>query len=193
MPQVYWRDIGTSVTTAMQHTWRENRIYGRPIHPIGQTYQSPPTSDILRFRRLAIAYRAPGYSWWEWSPTSSKVWRTLGRDLPTGKPAPDPGWPVLSKGAKGDSVYRAQQLLASANSRKLTANGIFGSATARAVKDFQTAHGLNPDGTIGAATWTLLGKVTVAAAERRAVVVAAQGVPLSATLPARRNELKRRP
>ena len=192
MPQVYWRDIGTSVTTAMKHTWRENRIYGRPIHPIGQTYQSPPVSEILSFRRLAIAYRAPGYSWWEWTPTSSKIWRTLGRDLPTGSTAPDPGWPVLSRGAKGDSVYRVQQLLASANSLRLTANGVFGSATTRAVKEFQAAHDLTVDGTIGAATWRLLGKVTVAAAAQRSLAAAAQNVPRSATLPARRNELKTR-
>ncbi|MSX01770.1 MAG: hypothetical protein F2813_01255 [Actinobacteria bacterium] len=194
MPQVYWRDIGTTVTKAMAHTWRENRIYGRPIHPIGQTYQAPPTRDIYTFRRLASAYRAPGYSWWEWSPTSSKVWNALGKEMPTAEKASDPGWPTLRRGSKGDSVIRAQQLLASVTASGLKANGIFGTATVNAVKAFQKDHKLDADGVLGAGTWRLLGKVTVAAARSSRALIAAstEQIPRSATLPARRNELASR-
>jgi hypothetical protein len=197
MPQVYWRDIGDSVATTMKHTWRENRIYGRPIHPIGQTYQSPSTNEILSFRRLAAGYKAPGYSWWEWSTTSSKIWKALGQRLPTMSAPADPGWPLLKRGAKGDSVVRAQQLLASAGSKTLKASGVFDSATVAAVKRFQASRQLTADGQLGAATWVLLGKVTVALARNRAQAAAAiareasasASVPQSSTLPAVKNEL----
>ncbi len=197
MPQVYWRDIGDSVTTSIKHTWRENRIYGRPIHPIGQTYQSPSASEILSFRRLAAGYKAPGYSWWEWSTTSTKLWKALGQTLPAATAAADPGWPLLRKGAKGDPVVRAQQLLASAGAAKLKATGVFDSATVAAVKAFQTSNGLTADGQLGAATWVRLGKVTVALARDRSKATAAQSrqtsassvVPRSSTLPPLKNEL----
>jgi len=198
MPQVYWRDIGESVATTMKHTWRENRIYGRPIHPIGQTYQSPSTSEILSFRRLAAGYKAPGYSWWEWSTTSSKIWQALGPALPTVSAPADPGWPLLRRGAKGDPVVRAQQLLASAGSKTLKATGIYDSATVAAVKSFQASNQLTADGQLGATTWVLLGKVTVALARSQAAAAASaareaaasSSVPQSSTLPAVANELR---
>ncbi len=198
MPQVYWRDIGDSVAESMKHTWRENRIYGRPIHPIGQTYQSPSTSEILSFRRLAVAYKAPGYSWWEWSTTSAKLWKALGQTLPAATAPADPGWPLLRKGSKGDPVVRAQQLLAAAGAAKLNATGIFDSATVAAVKAFQADNQLATDGQLGASTWKLLGKVTVALARSRDAArastareaAASAGVPQSSTLKALKNELR---
>ena len=198
MPQVYWRDIGDSVAESMKHTWRENRIYGRPIHPIGQTYQSPSTSEILSFRRLAVAYKAPGYSWWEWSTTSAKLWKALGQTLPAATAPADPGWPLLRKGSKGDPVVRAQQLLAAAGAAKLNATGIFDSATVAAVKAFQADNQLATDGQLGASTWKLLGKVTVALARTRDAArastareaAASAGVPQSSTLKALKNELR---
>ncbi len=189
MPQVYWRDIGDSVATAMKHTWRENRIYGRPIHPIGQTYAAPSANEIIRFRQLAVGYKAPGYSWWEWSTTSTRLWKALGQALPSAPRPADPGWPLLRRGAKGDSVVRAQQLLTMAGAVKLRASGVFGSATVNAVKAFQLKSKLTADGAIGPSTWEMLGRVTVAIARRNAPSPAAATVPRSATLPAVRNEL----
>ena len=158
MPQVYWRDIGTTVTAAMTRTWRENRIYGRPILPVGQTYQSAPVADIARFRALAKAWDAPGYSWWEWSTTSTRQWaalatRTVARLTPV-----DPGWPLLRQGSKGDPVRQAQRLLVAAGSGSVRANGIFGSATAAAVRALQEAKGIAPTGSLDAATWPALMK-----------------------------------
>ena len=37
-PQMYWHDIGVSVDTVYANTYIANRIYGRPIYPLGQTY-----------------------------------------------------------------------------------------------------------------------------------------------------------
>lgn len=51
---------------------------------------------------------------------------------------------------RGDDVVKLQQLL------HLYPDGIFGRLTEEAVKEFQRAHGLEPDGIVGAQTWALL-------------------------------------
>jgi hypothetical protein len=162
MPQVYWRDIGTSVSTAMTRTWRENRIYGRPIVPIGQTYQKAPISDIARFRAYARAWDAPGYSWWEWSTTSSRQWAALAKRKVSRINPGDPGWPVLGRGAKGDPVRQGQRLLIAAGYGAVKANGIFGDATAGAVRSLQESRSLPVTGTLDAATWPALIRVAAA-------------------------------
>src|SRR5947209_8228984 len=60
VPQMYWVDIGTSVDRVYAHTWVFNRIYRRTIVPLGQVYNTPPPGDVVRFRRLALSYRAHG-------------------------------------------------------------------------------------------------------------------------------------
>ena len=58
-PQVYWRTIGTSVPTALAHTYTWNRPYDRRIFPLGQTYQDPPDDELRAFRRRSAGYDAP--------------------------------------------------------------------------------------------------------------------------------------
>jgi peptidoglycan hydrolase-like protein with peptidoglycan-binding domain len=104
----------------------------------------------------------------------------------------------LRKGSKGDSVVRAQQLLAAAGAAKLKATGIFDSATVAALKAFQAKNRLATDGQLGASTWKLLGKVTVALARSRDAArastareaAASAGVPQSSSLKALKNELR---
>src|SRR5207302_5153948 len=48
VPQVYWKEIGGGVDAVMNHTYRFNRPYVRPIAPLGQLYHSPPRPDISR-------------------------------------------------------------------------------------------------------------------------------------------------
>ncbi len=58
VPQMYWRAIGTSVDSIYRTTYMHNRIYGRPIYPLGQVWMQPPRAEVLRFRslgRIAIA------------------------------------------------------------------------------------------------------------------------------------------
>ena len=57
----------------------------------------------------------------------------------------------LEKGDTGAEVKKLQQFLIWYGI-KLTADGIFGDDTEKAVKQFQTAHGLTPDGKVGSAT-----------------------------------------
>ncbi|MEA2437776.1 MAG: hypothetical protein QOF65_2332, partial [Thermoleophilaceae bacterium] len=53
VPQAYWKTIGGGVDAVVNHTYRFNRPYGRTIAPLGQTYDSPPSGEIVRFRQLA--------------------------------------------------------------------------------------------------------------------------------------------
>jgi peptidoglycan hydrolase-like protein with peptidoglycan-binding domain len=58
--------------------------------------------------------------------------------------------PVLKKGAKCEAVKTVQTLLG------IEVDGSFGGDTDRAVKEYQKEHGMTPDGSVGAGTWSLL-------------------------------------
>ena len=54
---------------------------------------------------------------------------------------------LLKTGSKGNDVKTLQAILG------VTADGVFGPATAKAVMAWQSSHGLTPDGVVGPATW----------------------------------------
>src|SRR5450755_903219 len=156
LPQMYWQDIGTSVDTVYAHTWPLNRVYGAPIYPLGQIYNSPPVSALLRFRQDAAAYGAGGGSWWDWQEATTAGWGAVGSPIgPLPPPSPAPGYPTLSSGSQGDLVVWAQEHLVAAGATIATDGG-FGSLTAAAVRAFQTAHGIRATGVIDATTWPAL-------------------------------------
>lgn len=62
---------------------------------------------------------------------------------------------LLKKGSKSNDVYTLQQLLC-VNGFPITADGQFGPATERALKEFQSSKGLSPSGTTDAVTWEKL-------------------------------------
>jgi hypothetical protein len=165
LPQVYWHAIGDGVGEADRHTIRYNRVYQRPIHPLGQTYRDergrPSRKQIQRFRRLAISFGFKGISWWSWQHTSRKQWRVLRRNVEKGISGARRGrknYPLLGRGSKGDLVVWAQEHLRGAGAR-LPVTGFFGRKTRRAVKRFQRKRGLQVDGKIGPQTWRKLLKV----------------------------------
>ena len=156
LPQVYWRAIGTSVDEAMQHTYVHNRIYLKPIFPLGQSYDDPPPDDMIRFRQLAAVYGSSGLSWWSWQASTDRGWQAIGapiQPLQGYTPSQDP--PLLSKGKKGDEVLWMQEHLASAEPTTPT-SGTFDDATDAALRDFQTQHGLTASGTTDVPTWQAL-------------------------------------
>jgi putative peptidoglycan binding protein len=155
-PQMYWKDIGVSVDTIYANTYIANRIYQRPIFPLGQTYGGVSNSDLLRFREEAADYGATGESFWDWQETGSSGWSTLAAPLaPLSSVVPNTSYPALSKGNKGDQVLWMQEHLASAvPNQEVTGN--FGSQTLTNLTAFQTAHGIPPSGVVDAATWVAL-------------------------------------
>ena len=155
-PQMYWKDIGSSVDTAYANTYISNRVYGRPIFPLGQTYNHPSNSDLVRFREEAVDYGATGLSWWDWQETPSSGWTALAEPLaPLTSVTPNPGYTELEQGNKGDSVLWMQEHLAAAIPSQAT-TGIFDATTAANLAQFQTAHGIAATGKTEAATWQAL-------------------------------------
>jgi Putative peptidoglycan binding domain len=207
-PQMYWRTIGTTVDQSFVTTYTHNRVYKRPIAPLGQTYAGAPPAEVQRFRQVAQAYRAQGVSWWSWQATPPASFAALGRPVPplTGY-QPRIDYPVLRVGSRGDRVVWAQQHLFGAGQRQ-PITGYFGNVTASSVRAFQAARGLAQTGVIDGATWPALlsvGPVSVrwqvkrtgtrvevvavpARAGARQATIAAPA-PASASLPAIRREI----
>ncbi len=192
-PQMYWKAIGTSVDSAYASTWPVNRVYGRPILPLGQLYQDPPPADILRFRSLARAYGASGVSWWDWQEATTRGFNAVGSGLGPAVAAPGAAsaYPTLKNGSKGDLVVLAQERLAGSG-RAITVDGGYGPATQAVVRDFQTQSGLPVTGMIDTATWPVLLRQPIAArdwngagAARASAAGARNGPAASARLPSR--------
>lgn len=199
-PQMYWKAIGTSVHAVFAHTYLYNRLWGRPVFPIGQTYEDPGRFGLRLFRRYSATYGTVP-SWWDWQETTPAEWGAIGaaggsRVLPAA--VPDIEYPLLKFGARGDLVVWAQERLLTAGA-ELEVNGIFERATRRAVRAFQEAHGLPVDGQLGTGTWAQLIDYTPFKVEWDAGMTTATAFgavraprrPRSATLPPKRDELAR--
>jgi peptidoglycan hydrolase-like protein with peptidoglycan-binding domain len=155
-PQMYWKDIGVSVDTVYANTYIANRIYERPIFPLGQTYGGVSAAEILRFREEAVDYGAPGWSFWDWQETNAAGWGALA-DLmvPLSSVTPNTTYPELSKGSKGDQVLWLQEHLAAAEPSQET-TGTFGTQTTADLEAFQTSKGITASGVAEASTWAAL-------------------------------------
>ena len=196
VPQLYWKDIGTTVDQGYIHTWVWNRIYGRPIAPLGQVYNKPKAGQIRRFRALAQSHGFEGVSWWSWQSAGKRQWKAVGSPVSPAAAGPYPSYPFLHVGSKGDFVAWAQQLLAGGG-YSVPINGYFQGPTQAAVYSFQANHGLPQTGNLDVPTWSLLVQnkplaVTwtsggaVAAGSRHGVILHS---PKSAKLPPVRDEI----
>jgi hypothetical protein len=203
-PQMYWKAIGTSVRAVYEHTYLFNRLWGRPIYPLGQTYENPGPRSVVRFRRFAESYGGLSPSWWDWQETSDRIWRALGAEIagPVAGYRPLISQPVLKSGSRGDLVVWAQEHLLAAGEGPLPITGIFGKLTRAAVRSFQADLGLPVNGTIGQTTWQALLRLDPVrptwsgrrAKRRRGRAGASRAAipahrPLSASLPARAYEI----
>jgi putative peptidoglycan binding protein len=206
-PQMYWKDIGTSVNDVYAHTYAYNRVFEREIDPLGQVYQNPPMGQIIRFRQLSRTYGAAGVSWWNWQQASTAGWKaiSIGAGSLSGV-TPTASTPVLQLHSLGDLVVWLQEHLVSVG-YATAVDGDFGPTTQTAVEQFQSARGLTVDGIVGPATWAALlhyapapvtwthtGAVAASAADARSARAGRRlrlAVPKSAHLPAKRDEIAR--
>lgn len=202
-PQMYWKDIGASVATVFAHSYLYNRVWGRPIFPVGQTYGGPGRFGLRLFRRYSATYGTVP-SWWDWQETTVPEWGAIGaragrRMLPAVNAEVE--YPLLKIGAKGDLVVWAQERLVTAG-QPIEVNGIFNRTMRRAVRAFQEAHGLAGDGQLGNETWVQLMNYTPQKVNWAATASTASSLmsgpllnaahkPRSATLPTVRCELCR--
>jgi hypothetical protein len=159
LPQMYWKAIGDTPEEAYSTTYRYNRPYDRGIRPLGQTFDNPSHTEVKQFRRWALEYGANGLSWWSWQHTNSTEWDWVGESVsPFDNRSPDESYAVIKKGSQGDLVIWAKEHLVGAG-YDLKVSGNFGNKTDAAVRDFQSHHGLDPDGSIGKGTWLALNEV----------------------------------
>jgi len=157
LPQLYWYAIGDPIAAAFRHTYAYNRPYDRRIFPVGQTWMDPPRRQVLDFRRLAAAYGPTGVSWWSWQETSRRMWPRLTGPVRGVAPGPRPRreYAPLARGARGDLVVWAQELLRGAGI-DVPVNGRFNRRTGRAVRTLQRQGGLEPTGAVDDETWKAL-------------------------------------
>ncbi len=201
MPQMYWRDIATSVAGVFRHTYTLNRIYRRTIVPLGQTYAGASAAEVGQFRALAIRYQAPGISWWDFAWTSAaSLWDAVGGALPSVTAVAPLGYPSLGPGSAGDEVLWLQEHLAGGyRAQRLT--GLFGAQTAGYLRALQARRHLPVTGATDASTWQALLRLrpapvswaasarTAGARRGSAHATAARAAPASAGLRARRYEI----
>src|SRR5215207_10027353 len=155
VPQLYWKDIGTTVDTGFNHTWVWNRVYKRQIDPLGQVYNNPKAGQIKRFRALAMSHGFDGVSWWSWQSARKRQWKAVGRPVGPATATPYPSYPFLRLGSKGDFVAWAQQLLAGGG-LSVPVSGYYQASTQAAVYAFQASHGLAQTGNLDVPTWSVL-------------------------------------
>jgi hypothetical protein len=184
LPQIYWRTIKDSVDVAVEHTYTNNRPYGRPIVPIGQSYDNPPPADLQRFRQLVAANGSQGVSWWEWSSTGDPQWAAIGQPVgPLGGAPPSGQFVTVKRGNRGDLIRWAQQHLTSAGF-SVPVDGEYGAGTAQQVSAFQQSRGLPATGEVDTPTWMELLKAQPAPAKSK---------PRSAKLHPKRDEIPSAP
>jgi hypothetical protein len=197
LPQMYWRDIGSSVSAVYRHTYLDNRIYRRPIRPLGQTDTSRG-NEISLFRGLSVAYHAAGLSWWDYAWTSANgLWPAVSGLYASVGPFSSAGVPVLHYGSQGDMVLWMQELLKSAiPSQRRT--GTFAAETLRNLRRFQVRHRIPATGQTGPRTWRALLRLPVSGVHWASDARAAQGrprrfpgAPQSARLPALAYEIQK--
>jgi hypothetical protein len=185
VPQLYWREVGKAtgegLDQVVENTYLVNRPYGRPIVPIGQTYNQPPLEEVQRFRQLVAANGSSGHSWWSWQETQDPEWAAIGQPLaPFSGPPPSGAFVTIKRGNGGDLVLWAQEHLSAAGF-PTTVDGDFGPRTQEAVVAFQQSRGLPTHGEVDTATWKKLLEQVPRPAKKK---------PKTADLPAKRREIR---
>ncbi len=121
-----------------------NRAYDGEVTFHGHCEVSSKACPVYPYKQV-LGLDEEGYMREEPNTSPGGRVEELPRDLPT-----------LRLMARGESVKILQQAL-NAKGYSLAADGIFGRGTLEAVKRFQRANRLTPDGIVGARTWAALG------------------------------------
>ena len=111
-----------------------------------------------------LATDAPQQAWDDWVGGQTAVPIDYATAPPAQPPAPTPApatpeptrSSALRNGDQGTDVAYVQQRLRELGYLSGNADGVFGNATERAVKDFQAANGLTADGVVGNRTLAML-------------------------------------
>ncbi len=158
LPQVYWSTAKTTAVALSIDTAKGNRIYGRPIAPLGET-AGATFDEAQAFRSLWAGFGAVGLGWYRWRDASGELWRALGEATPAFDAPGEPGWERYGPGDSGDGVRWLQRHLA-AFDPSVAVDGVFGDGTTAAVRAFQTSRSLPDTGAVADQTWPKLLELT---------------------------------
>lgn len=162
-------------TKRTMQSWNSQRyIYGQPI-PVGFAFKRPyegghgnqsqhyagtafDVGQILsQTQRVKLYNSAKNSGVWSFVEPISLTPTWVHLDKRFGKPACSTGgYPLIKRGSLSNYVLIAQDDLNTLGFRKGGLDGIFGSATQEAVKNYQRKVGLTADGIVGCNTWSSL-------------------------------------
>lgn len=143
------------------NAWEKYRFHGGNLaaYPSTSNHGLGLAVDLFSMAVRSIVDRIGAPFGWakRWSDAPSEWWHLRWRPGVWRAPAGDP---VLRMGSKGASVRALQRLLRAKGFKSVPVRGLghgrFRASTLSAVKRFQRAHGLNPDGVVGKSTWAAL-------------------------------------
>lgn len=142
-PEVQMNAYHRGVAAILQHIGRAvDFCAGHKEYALPAGRKSDPDFDMNTFR-LSVAAIMEGTA-----PASILIPAV---EPPAG-PGAAPGRATLRRGATGELVKQVQQQSGMAVA---DADGVFGAKTEAAVRVFQRAHGLVPDGIVGPKTWAV--------------------------------------
>ena len=162
-------------TKRTMQTWNSQRyIFGGPI-PVGFAFKRPYEGGhgnqsqhyagvafdvgqrLTATRRRQLWESANNSQIWSYVEPISLTPTWVHFDKRFGTPAcPTGGYPLLRRGSLSNYVLIAQDDLNTLGYRTGGLDGIFGSATQTAVRNFQSRVGLTVDGIVGCNTWRSL-------------------------------------
>ncbi|TEB13243.1 hypothetical protein Psfp_03528 [Pelotomaculum sp. FP] len=70
LPQVYWGDFRMPPEDALKDCVQQYSQFGRPLAPVGQSYEIIRSGEIVRFIKIAGELGVPGISFWSWQHAS---------------------------------------------------------------------------------------------------------------------------
>lgn len=141
-PEVQLDAYRRGVAAVLRHLGRPAAFCaGHKEYALPRGRKTDPSFDMADFRRAVAGFM-------DGSLVPPPLIPSAEPPLQPGGPA---GRPTLRRGSSGDAVRQLQAALG-----LLPADGVFGAGTEAAVRAFQRAHGLVPDGIIGPRSWGLL-------------------------------------
>ncbi len=161
-------------TKRTMQSWNSQRyIYGKPI-PVGFAFKRPwegghgqqsqhyagtsfDTGQVLSSEERNQLWNSANSSGvWSYVEPQSLTPTWVHFDKRFGDPACSAGYMTLKRGSLSNYVLILQDDLNTLGFKTGGLDGIFGSATQNAVKEYQTSRGLGADGIVGCNTWRSL-------------------------------------
>lgn len=148
---VHWQWLGYASVDALVADARSS--VGGQAELMARYIEKAGLAEAMRWQdwaAFARGYNGPAYKRHRYDRRIAEAYERHLRKRPARLEQP-PTDGMLRRGSRGDAVAALQDLLCAAG-HPVTADGMFGPATERAVRDFQAKRGLVEDGIAGPAT-----------------------------------------